>query len=181
VPVTVAVFGSGADLDGENRLYRDAYALGRLLAESGFTLATGGYAGVMAAASRGAHDAGGRAIGYTLDLFDPEPPNAWVGEERRLESFGERLRELCESSDAYVALGGGVGTITELAYTWSLLLTGAVPERPLVALGEPWPSFFSHLRAGTYLIRDDYFELVSIVDTPSAAVAALETHFGTRG
>lgn len=177
---TVAVFGSGSGLTSDDPLYREAYVLGRLLAEDGYTLVNGGYAGVMAAASKGAHDAGGRVVGYTIALFEPEPPNPWLSEERRVATFGERLQRICEDSDAYVALHGGVGTLTELLYTWSLLLTGAIPERPLIALGDPWPGLVEYLVAQGYHIPSDYYRLVRLVDGPAEALAILADHFARR-
>ncbi len=177
---TVAVFGSGSALATDDPLYSEAYTVGRLLAEAGYTLVNGGYAGVMAAASKGAHDSGGYVVGYTLALFEPEPPNPWLSEERQVATFGERLRRICEDSDAYVALRGGVGTLTELLYTWSLLLTGALPRRPLIALGEPWPSLQSHLVEEGYHIRPEHHRLVTLADSPEDALEVLKAFRSPR-
>ncbi len=65
----VTVYGSNAPKDGEAE-YEQARALGRLLAQQGYVVATGGYAGTMEAASRGAKEAGGYVIGVTTSLFD---------------------------------------------------------------------------------------------------------------
>ena len=57
---SVAVFGS-SELRETDRAYQLAYRTGQALARAGFSVVTGGYGGVMEAASRGARDAGGRA------------------------------------------------------------------------------------------------------------------------
>jgi hypothetical protein len=53
--------------------YTQALHVGELLAEAGYTICTGGYSGVMEAASRGAHERGGRVIGITMNQFKVEP------------------------------------------------------------------------------------------------------------
>ena len=68
----VTIFG-GSKCGEESPEYAEAHHLGELLAEAGFTICTGGYAGVMEAASRGAHERGGRVIGVTMNQFKSEP------------------------------------------------------------------------------------------------------------
>ncbi|RMG50099.1 MAG: LOG family protein, partial [Acidobacteria bacterium] len=66
---TVCIFGnSRCSVDAEE--YRHAEQLGRLLGRAGAIVCTGGYDGVMEAASRGARRAGGVVIGVTVDIFD---------------------------------------------------------------------------------------------------------------
>src|SRR3972149_4057938 len=65
----VSVFGSNAPREGEPG-YEEARALGRLLAQAGYIVATGGYAGTMEATSRGAKEAGGLVIGVTAAVVD---------------------------------------------------------------------------------------------------------------
>jgi hypothetical protein len=168
------VFGSSQVREGE-ALYQEALELGRLLARAGFDVMTGGYDGVMAAVSRGVHEAGGRVIGVTLSLFDPEPPNPWLHEEQRTEAFSERLRHLTEQADGYIVLRGGIGTLTEFAYTWSLLQTGAVARKPFVVLGESWARLVRLLREDDFRIADEYYKLIRFARTPQEAVAILKS------
>ena len=102
----IAVYGSAQPQPGDE-LYEEAYRLGRLLAEAGFDVMSGGYYGTMAAVSRGAHEGGGRVVGVTMAIFDPRPPNEWVHETTHTPGFPERLRTLTEMADAYIALRGG--------------------------------------------------------------------------
>ena len=87
---TIGVFGSSRREEGSD-LYRQAYELGGALARAGYAVLTGGYAGSMGAASRGAAEAGGRVIGVTCAIFDPTPPNPWLTEEIKAPSLLARL------------------------------------------------------------------------------------------
>src|SRR5512139_4158189 len=105
----VSVFGGSQPKEGD-AAYAEALELGRLLAERGHTVLTGGYIGVMEAVSRGAHEAGGHVIGVTcadIERWRPRAANQWVMEEIRKESLIERLHALIHESDAAFALPGG--------------------------------------------------------------------------
>lgn len=117
--------------------YGEARQLGAELAQRGFVICTGGYGGVMEAASRGAKEAGGRTIGVTAEFF-PSRANKWVDEEIRLEHWRDRLFELVDRADGYVVCRGGTGTLVELAMVWEMLNKGVMKSRPLVAIGEFW-------------------------------------------
>jgi uncharacterized protein (TIGR00730 family) len=173
----IAVFGSGAALGESAPLFRQALRLGHLLGAAGFDLATGGYDGTMAAVSRGVRESGGHVLGVTLDLFEPEPPNAFLHEELRTSAIAERLATLCERSDAYAALPGGVGTLNEVGYAWSILLTGAVAPRPLVLVGAAWRRLIAFLRSEGFPIQPRVDEVTWIADTPEEAVERLREAF----
>src|SRR4029453_16968140 len=110
--------------------------------QAGWTVATGGYSGVMEAASRGAHEAGGHVIGVTCTLIENWREgfcaNAWVKEEIKFSSLRERLSHLVEFRDATLALPGGIGTLSEIALTWSLIQTSEIKPKPLVVVGRVW-------------------------------------------
>ena len=129
----VAVFGSSRR-DENSALYREAYELGRALAEAGYVVLNGGYGGSMAAISHGAADAGGHVIGVTCAIFDPLAPNRWLTEEIKEPDMLARLRTMVERADAFVTLRGGIGTLAELTLAWSLLQTRAF-VKPLILLG----------------------------------------------
>ncbi len=137
----VSVFGGSAPKPG-TPAYEDARRCGEWLARSGWTVATGGYTGVMEAASRGAHEAGGHVIGVTCSLIENWREgfraNAWVKEEFKFGTLRERLYKLVEFCDVALALPGGVGTLSEIALTWSLIQTGEIKPKPLIAVGRVW-------------------------------------------
>jgi hypothetical protein len=133
----VTVFGSSRVTPGEPA-YREALRLGRLLAQEGYVVCSGGYAGAMEAVSRGAAEAGGTVVGITVKLWASRlQVNSWVGEEVVTPHLFERLLRLTES-DAYVALPGGPGTLGEVALVWNLFQTESVPLRPLILVGPQW-------------------------------------------
>lgn len=104
-----------------------AEEVGRLLAERGHVVVTGGLGGVMAAASRGAHEVGGDVVGL-LPGQDRGAANPWV--TIALPTGVGELRNalLVRSCDALVAVGGSWGTLSEVALA---VRTGV----PVVSLG----------------------------------------------
>lgn len=104
-----------------------AAAVGRALAGAGAVVVCGGLSGVMAAACRGAKEAGGTTLGI-LPGTDRSAANPWV-DVAVATGMGEARNALVvRSADAVVALGGGYGTLSEIALA---LKTG----RPVVGLG----------------------------------------------
>jgi uncharacterized protein (TIGR00725 family) len=120
----VAVIGSGADH------VSPAEAVGRLLAEHGCTVVTGGRGEVMAAASRGAKRAGGTTIGI-LPGERREDANEWVDHAVVTGIGHARNLAVVASGDAVIAVGGSWGTLAEIAFARRL-------GRPVVILDPGW-------------------------------------------
>ena len=132
----ITVFGSARPKPNHGQ-YESARVLGAELAEKGWTVCSGGYAGVMEAVSRGAKEAGGRTIGVTARSFSRRA-NAWIDEEIRVGSWQERLFELIARGHGYVVCPGGTGTLAELALVWEMLNKGVMRDKPVALLGEFW-------------------------------------------
>lgn len=132
----VTIFG-GSRCKEDSEEYKMAKELGQKLAEAGYTICTGGYLGVMEAASKGAREKGGRVLGVVLNQFKSEP-NRYLTDKVATRHFYERLQNLIERSVGFVALRGGMGTVTEISLVWNKLQTGVIEPRPLVLLGECW-------------------------------------------
>ncbi len=132
----VTIFG-GSRCTEDSQEYKDARRVGQLLAEAGYTICTGGYLGVMEAASRGARESGGRVLGIVMNQFRAEP-NRFLTEKVATEHFYERLQRLITRSVGFIAMRGGMGTVTELSLVWNKLTTGVIEPRPLVLLGDCW-------------------------------------------
>lgn len=107
----VAVVGAGAASEDEQRV---AFEVGRLLAERGVVVITGGLDGVMAAASRGAASAGGVVVGLLPGLSRDEA-NPWVGVAVPTGMGELRNGLVVRAADALVAVGGELGTLSEVA------------------------------------------------------------------
>lgn len=169
---SVTVFGSSR-VKADQPEYRDAVRLGRLLAEAGYSVCTGGYAGVMEAVSRGAVEAGGHAVGVTVSTWAARHhPNQWVREELAMPDLFQRIARLT-ATDAYVAMPGGMGTLGEVALTWNLFQTESIPRRPLVLVGRPWRGLLDCLRGAVRLEPSD-LELVRLVDGVDDVVRVIQ-------
>lgn len=156
----VAVIGAGACTDAEAAL---AEEVGRLLAEAGVVLLTGGRGGVMAAASRGAAQAGGLVVGI-LPGDDAGQANPWVALPI-VTGMGEaRNAILVRSAQAVIAVGGEYGTLSELAFALKF-------GRPVVGL-HTWRASGPHQTALPIHSVDSAAEAVA------AILAALSLHEG---
>jgi uncharacterized protein (TIGR00725 family) len=132
----VTIFG-GSKCAEETPEYREARDLGARLAEAGFTICTGGYLGIMEAASRGAREKGGRVFGIVMNQFKHEP-NRYLTDKVATDHFYDRLQNLITRSIGFVAVRGGMGTVTEVSLVWNKLTTGVLGRRPLVLVGDCW-------------------------------------------
>jgi hypothetical protein len=167
---TIAVFGSSRR-DESSPYWGEAYALGRLLATAGHTVLTGGYGGSMGAVSKGAAECGGHVVGVTCALFDPVPCNPWLTEEMKMPTLIGRLTAMIERSDAFVALRGGIGTMSEVTLIWSLIQTRSL-RAPLILLGADWRAVVDSWLEYTDLGKS-IAALATIVDTPAQVLPAL--------
>jgi uncharacterized protein (TIGR00725 family) len=140
----VTVFGSSRPREGEAD-YQQARALGKALAAGGFAVCSGGYGGVMEAASRGAKEAGGKTYGVTAEFFRNQA-NAWIDVEVRKQTWQERLFALIEMGDGFVVCKGGTGTLVELAVVWEMLNKSAMEAKPCVVLGVFWQPILERVR-----------------------------------
>ncbi|MBE0411941.1 MAG: LOG family protein [Anaerolineales bacterium] len=180
--MNITVFGGSQPKPGETA-YDNALRLGKLLAEAGCAVLTGGYIGTMEAVSRGAFEAGGHVIGVTCDQIEawrPVAPNDWVIEEIRYATVKQRLFGLIEKSDAAVALPGGIGTLAEISVMWSHLQTGALPQRPLILIGEGWKETIEtfYLKLGQYINKTD-LQWVEFAPDVDQAVRIIQTRLHT--
>lgn len=129
----IAVIGAK---DASVEALAEAEALGRGLVDAGFRVATGGLGGVMAAASRGARQADGWEEGRVVGVLpgaSADDANPWVDVAVPTGMGYARNVILVAMADVVVAVGGGAGTLSEIAMAWQ-------HHKPIVALelGEGW-------------------------------------------
>lgn len=141
----ITVFGSSRPREDEAE-YDEARSLGKALAEKGFAICTGGYGGVMEAASRGAKEAGGKTYGVTAEFFRGAKANAWVDVEVRMQTWEQRLFELVKLGDGFGVCKGGTGTLAELAVVWEMRNKSVMAGKPIVALGNYWVPVLERVR-----------------------------------
>jgi uncharacterized protein (TIGR00730 family) len=168
----ISVFGSSAPSPG-SEAFEEARQVGRLLAEAGCAVATGGYGGTMSAISQGAAEAGGHVIGVAsarIERFRGTEVNRWVHEVHKYDSLVERLLHLVTRNDGMIVLPGGIGTLSELVLAWSLMQVGEIDNRPLVLLGGMWRDTIQAFFQAEY-IEQWHLNLLRFAETPAAAVA----------
>jgi uncharacterized protein (TIGR00725 family) len=122
--VQVSVIGSGAQHEDA------AEEVGRLLAQRGAAVVTGGRGEVMEAASRGAKEAGGTTIGI-LPGETRDGGNAWLDHVVVTGIGHARNLAVVASGDAVIAVGGRYGTLAEIGFALTL-------GRPVVILEPGW-------------------------------------------
>jgi hypothetical protein len=109
-----------AGVEAESSVYRAALEVGRLAVDAGFRVMTGGLGGVMEAASQGAHRSSRYREGDTIGVLpelDPAHANPWV-DIVLATGLGHARNTLVANADAIVAVGGGAGTLSEIAFAW---------------------------------------------------------------
>ena len=169
----IAVIGSGEGVD-EGTLAL-AGTVGRLLAQRGATLVTGGRGGIMEAASHGASEAGGLVVGV-LPGTDAGDANAYV-DVAIPTGLGFAMRNVItiRMADAVIMISGEVGTLAEavLAYQHG---------KPLVAVASTggWAERLrtAALEDGRYLDGRRLME-IGYADTADEAVEAAFARIGT--
>jgi uncharacterized protein (TIGR00725 family) len=122
--IQVSVIGSGTEHE------ENAEQVGRLLAERGATVVTGGLGEVMAAAARGAKGAGGTTIGI-LPGETRMDGNPWLDHVVVTGIGHGRNLAVVASGDAVIAVGGRYGTLAEIGFALTL-------GRPVVVLEPGW-------------------------------------------
>lgn len=122
--IQVSVVGSGAEHE------ENAETVGRLLAERGATVLTGGLGEVMAAAARGSKSAGGTTIGI-LPGETRTAANEWLDHVVVTGIGHGRNLAVVASGDAVIAVGGRYGTLAEIGFALTL-------GRPVVVLEPGW-------------------------------------------
>ncbi|MBC7798459.1 MAG: LOG family protein [Pyrinomonadaceae bacterium] len=163
----VTIFG-GSKCDETCEEYQQAIQVGAKLAALGFTICTGGYLGVMEAASRGARENGGRVLGITMNQFKGEP-NRFLTDKVATNHFYERLQRLIERSVGFIAIKGGMGTVTEISLVWNKLQTRVIEPRPLVLLGDCWKPVVKCWQENL-VVSDDDVSWLSFASNPTDAV-----------
>jgi uncharacterized protein (TIGR00730 family) len=174
----ISVFGSSNPQPGSAD-YEAARTMGRLLAETGFAVQTGGYSGVMSGASQGANEAGGHVIGVTcakLEQWRPIPANQWVQQEIKLDTLRERLLYVVDNCHGAIVMPGGIGTLSEISLMWSFVQVGEISPRPIIAVGGLWQRTLAAFSDEQYM-KPATRQLVAVVRTPAEALTTLINYF----
>jgi uncharacterized protein (TIGR00730 family) len=176
----VSIFGS-ARAATDSPLARSAEELAGMLARKGITVITGGGPGVMAAANKGAFEAGGVSVGLAIELPHEEEPNPWCTLSKTFRYFFVRKTMFVKYAQAFVIFPGGFGTFDELFESLTLVQTGKVEHFPIVLFDRSyWQPLLDWLRdsaaRGGMISRPD-LDLLCCTDDAEEAVRWIEQSF----
>lgn len=174
LPKAVTVFGS-ARTTPEDASYQLGVEVGRKLAEHSYAVITGGGPGIMEAANRGAHEAGGLSVGLGIELPHEQGLNEYVDLGLNFRYFFARKTMFLKYSQAFICLPGGMGTMDEFFEVMCMVQTGKVTNYPIVLMGtEYWSGLLEWmdktLAASGYINEGDR-ELFLLTDDPDEAVS----------
>jgi uncharacterized protein (TIGR00730 family) len=175
---SVCIFGSYKDLSPTEK--SDIVRLGKMLAEKGIEIISGGFGGTMEDISRGAKSAGGKTIGVTFYRWGTPKyrgANKYIDEEIIANSLWDRIGIMLDKSDAFIVFPGGTGTLLELAAVMEHINKGLIEPKPVIAVGDFWKSVLQQLKdepVFTEQLKQQYHisscaELVTFADTVDAA------------
>ena len=172
----VTVFGS-ARTPEESPHYRMGVELGGALARAGFTVMTGGGPGIMEAASRGAKEAGGRAVGSTIRIDAEEEANRYLDTYKEFNYFFVRKVMLVKYSYGFVVLPGGFGTLDEVFETATLVQTRKIADFPIILMGaefwKPMIEFMKETLVAQGMIDPDDFAAITVTDDAHEAAGLI--------
>jgi uncharacterized protein (TIGR00730 family) len=180
---TVAIFGS-ARVDPDHWVYEAVRDVSAEITRMGCDIVTGGGPGLMQAANEGAADAGAaRSVGIRIELPFEQAVNPFVGEAYEHGTFFTRLHHFTLSSDAFIAVPGGIGTVLEVMMIWQLLQVRKLDSTPLILVGAMWQGLLDWCRAmmlrpGFELANPSDMEIPRCVATGPEVIEILRAHHG---
>jgi len=168
-----ALFGSARVKEG-SAPYEEARAVGKLFAERGWAVVTGGGSGVMEGANRGAQEGNGLSIGFNIVLPHEQAPNPYTDISYTFEHFYVRKVCFVRPSEGFVIFPGGFGTLDELYEALTLIQTGKIKHFPIVLFDtEYWREMIDWIRADLLaagMISAADLDLLHPADDPDEAV-----------
>jgi len=179
----ITVFGS-ARVDEDDPVYKEAREVGRLLAEAGFAVVTGGGPGVMEAANRGARDGDGLSVGFNIELPHEQFENPYLDISLTFDHFYARKTMFVKAAEGFVIFPGGFGTLDELFESLTLIQTGKVLHFPVVLFNRGyWTPLLDWVRdrlLADGMVSPDDLELLEVTDDGEHAVATIAECYQRR-
>lgn len=170
----VSFFGSSRAKPGD-RYYDLAEETAAQIAKAGFAVITGGGAGIMEAANKGAAKADGKSIGLNIELPLEQVPNEYQNLSLNFKYFFCRKVMFLKYAHGFIVFPGGYGTMDE--YFESLVLIQTLKQAffPVILMGsEYWEGLVAWmkqkmLKEHKYISPDD-LNVFTVVDDPADAV-----------
>lgn len=178
----VSVFGSARTSPSDIH-YKYAEEVAYLLTKKGFGIITGGGPGIMEAANKGAHFAGGKSVGLNIKLPFEQDANPFIDPENLIEFdfFFIRKVMFMKYAQGYVVLPGGFGTLDELFEALTLIQTAKLVHFPIVLVDKTyWGGLVDWIKdrlLGEENISPKDMDIIQVVDTPEEAAAHIEEFY----
>jgi uncharacterized protein (TIGR00730 family) len=176
----ISIFGS-ARIGPDDEFARAAEDLGGRLARAGITVITGGGPGVMAAANKGAAQAGGVSVGLGIELPHEQEINEWCTLALDFRYFFARKTMFVKYAQGFVIFPGGFGTLDELFESLVLVQTGKIDHFPIILWGRAyWRGLVAWLKetvARRAMIAPADLDVFRTTDAAEQAMAWIEEAF----
>ena len=173
----VSIFGSTRIRPGDE-VYQKAEQIGKLLAENGFSVITGGGPGAMEAANKGAFSAGGKSIGLNIELPLEQKPNPYTNITLNFRYFFVRKVMFVKYAVAYIVLPGGFGTMDELLESITLIQTQKIKPFPVILVGSNyWRGFLDWIKEVVLKegkISSAELDILQLIDEPEEIVRTIK-------
>lgn len=177
-PRSVTFFGS-TRLTPQSEHYRKAERLaGKIVKELGYTVLTGGSAGIMEAANKGAFEAGGQSVGLNIKLPKVQHSNQYTTDTAEFSYFFARKVALSFAAEAYIFFPGGFGTLDEFFEIITLVQTHKIRRVPIFLVGKDyWEPLHAFIKENVYevhrAIAESDMNLYTITDHEEKIVQAI--------
>ena len=178
----VSIFGSARTLDN-HKYYKLTEEIAYLLTKNGYGIITGGGNGIMEAANKGAHFAGGKSVGLNIDLPFEQSPNAFIDTNKLItfDYFFIRKTMFMKYSMGFICLPGGFGTLDEFTEAITLIQTKKLAPFPIIlVVKDYWQGFVDWIKKvllEAKNISPEDLDLFILVDTAEEAVIAINDFY----
>jgi uncharacterized protein (TIGR00730 family) len=178
----VSVFGSARSKPGSTD-YKMAEEIAYLLTKKGFGIITGGGPGIMEAANKGAHFAGGKSVGLNINLPFEQMPNPFIDPDKLIDfdHFFVRKVMFMKYAQGYIVLPGGFGTLDEMFEAITLVQTQKQVSFPIVLVDKDyWQGLVQWINdrlLAENKINGEDMQIFQLVDTAEEAVGIIEAFY----
>lgn len=179
----VSIFGS-ARTKPDNPYYKMTEEIAAKLVRHGYGVITGGGPGIMEAGSKGAFEQGGKSVGLNIKLPFEQHSNIYIDPDKNInfDFFFVRKVMFVKYAQGFVVMPGGFGTLDELFEAMTLIQTKKIGRFPIVLVGKSYWQGLIDWIMNTMLgeqhnINPEDMKLISLVDTPTEAVAVIDAFY----
>lgn len=178
----VSIFGS-ARTKIENKYFALAEEVAYKLTKEGYGIITGGGPGIMEAANKGAHTAGGKSVGLNIELPFEQYANPYIDPDKLImfNYFFVRKLMFIKYAQGFVVMPGGFGTLDEFFEALTLIQTRKIGKFPIVLVGRDyWAGLYEWIKNTMVLeknISEDDLKYFTVVDTADEAVSHINNFY----